>query len=76
IGPEVSEKQVARLAEVKARRDGKAVSAALDKVRAAARGTDNLVYPILEAVKAYASVGEVIAALKEVFGVHKEDAVF
>ncbi|NMC06392.1 MAG: methylmalonyl-CoA mutase family protein [Candidatus Lokiarchaeota archaeon] len=76
IGPEVAEKQVAQLAAVKARRDNKAVAAAIDKVRAAARGTDNLVYPILDAVKAYASVGEIIAALKEVFGVHKEDAVF
>ncbi|MEX2729647.1 MAG: methylmalonyl-CoA mutase [Candidatus Sigynarchaeum springense] len=76
IGPEVAEKQIAKLAKVKATRDNTAVSAALAKVKAAARSTDNLVYPILEAVKAYASVGEIIATLKEVFGVHKEDAIF
>jgi methylmalonyl-CoA mutase N-terminal domain/subunit len=76
IGPEVAEKQIAELAKLKATRDNKAVAVALDNVRAAAKGTSNLVYPILDAVKAYASVGEIIATLKEVFGVHKEDAVF
>nr|MDO8108642.1 methylmalonyl-CoA mutase family protein [Candidatus Sigynarchaeota archaeon] len=76
IGADVAEKQVAKLKKIKETRDNKKVKASLDKVRAAAKGKENLMFPILEAVKAYASIGEIIATLKEVFGVHKEDAVF
>jgi methylmalonyl-CoA mutase N-terminal domain/subunit len=76
IGADVAEIQVAKLKKLKERRDNKAVVTALAKVHSAAKGTGNLVYPILEAVKAYASIGEIIATLKDVFGVYKEDAVF
>ncbi len=56
-------------------RDGRAVERALAKVRGAAEGKDNLMPPVLEAVRAYASVGEIVGALKEVFGEHRERAV-
>ena len=64
--------QLAKLARIRAQRDGAAVQAALRRVGDAARGRDNLMYPILEAVKAYASLGEIAQAMREVFGEHKE----
>ena len=60
-----------RLAEVRAERDDEAVAAALDAVRETAAGDGNLVYPILDAVEAYATVGEVCDALRDVFGEHR-----
>jgi methylmalonyl-CoA mutase N-terminal domain/subunit len=44
------------------------VNTALESLKAAARGTDNLMPPILEAVRAYATLGEICGALREVFG--------
>jgi methylmalonyl-CoA mutase, N-terminal domain len=67
--------QCARLAAVRARRDGRRVAAALAALTAAARGTENLLPPILEAVRAYATVGEICDALRAVFGVHQESVI-
>jgi methylmalonyl-CoA mutase N-terminal domain/subunit len=64
--------QVAKLARLRAQRDGAAVRRALDRLRDEARGSSNLMEPILEAVRAYATLGEVAAAMKDVFGEHKE----
>jgi methylmalonyl-CoA mutase N-terminal domain/subunit len=68
IDNEVEEGQVRALKKLRAERDNAAVEAALAKVRDAARGTDNLLPPIIEAVKTYATVGELTNALKDVFG--------
>ncbi|MHA2000398.1 MAG: acyl-CoA mutase large subunit family protein [Promethearchaeota archaeon] len=76
IDEKVSEEQVKRLQAVKDKRDDAKVKETLANVRKVAEGSENLMYPILEAVKAYASVGEIIAVLKEVFGIYREDAVF
>ncbi len=76
VSDEIAERQIARVQEIKRTRNKNAVSAALDKVRGTARGTGNLMYPILDAVKAHATVGEIIDVLKDVFGVYKEDAIF
>jgi methylmalonyl-CoA mutase N-terminal domain/subunit len=67
--------QCERLAAVKARRDARRVQAALAALAAAARGTENLLPPILTAVRAYATVGEICDALRAVFGVHQETVV-
>ncbi|GAB4312929.1 MAG: methylmalonyl-CoA mutase family protein [Promethearchaeota archaeon] len=72
----VAKVQEEKLRQVKEQRDEATVQRALEEVRRVARGTDNLLYPILEAVKAYASVGEIIAALKDVFGVYHEEAIY
>ena len=64
--------QLAKLERIRAQRDGGAVQSALRRVGDAARGRDNLMYPILEAVKAYASLGEIAQTMREVFGEHKE----
>jgi methylmalonyl-CoA mutase N-terminal domain/subunit len=63
--------QKARLAAVRERRDDAAVQAALEAVRAAARGTENLMPPIIDAVKAMASLGEISDALRAEWGVYR-----
>jgi methylmalonyl-CoA mutase N-terminal domain/subunit len=68
--------QVARLEALRKSRDQAAVARALDDLREAARGTDNLMYPILEASRAYATVGEMCDALREVFGEYEEAPAF
>jgi len=72
IDEAVADRQVARLRAVKAGRDGARVERALAAVAGAARGTDNLMPHILEAVKAYASIGEICGTLREVFGEYQE----
>jgi methylmalonyl-CoA mutase N-terminal domain/subunit len=75
IGPEVERDQIARLGGVRARRDAGRLARALEALQAAARGRDNLIPPILDAVRAYASVGEICGALKAVFGAYHEGRV-
>jgi methylmalonyl-CoA mutase N-terminal domain/subunit len=68
----VAKEKIEGLKQLKAARDGPAVKAALDRLRNAAKGKDNLMPFILEAVKAYATVGEMTNVMKEVFGTFKE----
>jgi methylmalonyl-CoA mutase N-terminal domain/subunit len=76
IGPEVEERQLKRLAHVKAERDDGQVRASLDAVVAAAARPDvNLMPPMLDAVRAYATVGEIVDALAGAFGRWTEDPV-
>jgi methylmalonyl-CoA mutase N-terminal domain/subunit len=76
IGPEVEESQLKRLAQVKGDRDGDRVDAALSKVRVdAADPTLNLMPALLDAVTTRATVGEIMNALAEVFGRHREEPV-
>ncbi|HEY4397156.1 MAG TPA: methylmalonyl-CoA mutase family protein [Acidimicrobiia bacterium] len=76
IGPEVEETQLKRLARVKGDRDGAAVDAALARVRADAAEPDvNLMPGLIEAVGTHATVGEIVGALADVFGRHREDPV-
>jgi methylmalonyl-CoA mutase N-terminal domain/subunit len=67
--------QVAALEHLRKTRDGDAVRRALGRLRAAARGTANVMPPILEAVRAYATVGEMCDALREVWGEYEETAI-
>ena len=76
IGAETERGQVARLQAVRQRRDNTSVQNRLDDLKARARGTDNLMPPLLACVKAYATEGEIMAALKEVFGVYREPILF
>jgi methylmalonyl-CoA mutase, N-terminal domain len=69
ISQAMEEEQQARLATVRRERDSTAVSRTLHDLEAAARRDgDNLIPPILEAVKAYATEGEIIETLRQVFG--------
>jgi methylmalonyl-CoA mutase, N-terminal domain len=75
IDPEIERTQVARLVALRARRDAARVKAALDAVEQTA-GTDrNLMPAIFDAVKAYATVGEISDALRRVFGEYQESVV-
>jgi methylmalonyl-CoA mutase N-terminal domain/subunit len=71
IDPALERGQRERLAAYKANRDQAALQAALAAVAECARGTDNLLYPMKEALRAGASLGEVSDALRGVFGVYQ-----
>jgi len=76
IGPEVEETQLKRLARVKADRDSAAVDVALARIRSDAAEPDvNLMPGLVEAVSTHATVGEIVGALADVFGRHREDPV-
>jgi methylmalonyl-CoA mutase N-terminal domain/subunit len=63
---------VAKLARVRHDRDDDAARAALARLTDEARGSANLMPAIVEAVQAYATLGEISRAMKDVFGEHKE----
>jgi len=65
-----------RLARLRRTRDHGAVEQALEVVDRAARGRDNLLPPILDAVRAHATLGEICDTLRRVFGVHQPSVVF
>ncbi|AJY69530.1 methylmalonyl-CoA mutase [Geobacter sulfurreducens] len=75
IKEEVEIAQKKSLADMKAKRDEAKVKETLAALEKAARGTDNLMPPILGAVKAYATLGEIANVLRDVFGVHRETVV-
>jgi methylmalonyl-CoA mutase N-terminal domain/subunit len=75
IDERVAQKQVARLKKLQERRDNGEVMRLLDKVRQVARGQENIMPVLIEAVKAYATVGEISEALRDVFGMYKEPSV-
>jgi methylmalonyl-CoA mutase N-terminal domain/subunit len=68
VDPAIEAQQVARLAGLRAERDQSAVDKALEELRTAARGTANCLYPMKEALRARATVGEVCDALRDVWG--------
>jgi methylmalonyl-CoA mutase N-terminal domain/subunit len=76
VDPVVGEQQVAKLKAMKAKRDNAAVKAALAALEKAAAGSDNLMPPILEAVRRYATLGEICDVLRGVFGEYRPSAMF
>jgi methylmalonyl-CoA mutase, N-terminal domain len=72
LDPALEQTQVARLREVRAGRSQTAVGEALARIKESAQGSANLMPLILEAAENYATVGEISAALKEVFGEYTE----
>jgi methylmalonyl-CoA mutase N-terminal domain/subunit len=75
LDEESEKRQIARLQKVKAQRDATKVAEALEGVREAAESGENLVPPILEAVKLYATQGEICDVLREVFGTYTPDSL-
>lgn len=75
IDLQVQDEQIKRLKQVKAQRDGKAVKHSLARLKQSAIAPDNVMPPIVEAVKAYATLGEICTVLREVFGEYKEAVV-
>jgi methylmalonyl-CoA mutase N-terminal domain/subunit len=72
VDPEKERFQKEKLSKVKAERDNSAVQAAIKKLQAAAQGSENLLPPTLEAVKVYATLGEIADVLRGVFGEYRE----
>jgi methylmalonyl-CoA mutase N-terminal domain/subunit len=75
IDENTGKRQVDRLEKIRRERDNDRVWRALDAVRAAAFGRDNLMPPLLDAVRAYATVGEMCDAMREVWGEYEEEPV-
>jgi methylmalonyl-CoA mutase N-terminal domain/subunit len=71
VDPAIEAEQAGRLATLRAERDAGAVTSALADIRKAAEGTTNLLYPLREALRARATVGEVCDALRDVWGVYR-----
>lgn len=76
IDPEVEREQIKRLARLKSERNNDLVKKDLEELKEAARGTKNLVPLVLQAARDYVTEGEIISALKEVFGEYKETPIF
>jgi methylmalonyl-CoA mutase N-terminal domain/subunit len=72
MDPQGYERQVQRLNELRKTRDNGRVGQALDRLRIAAQGTENTMPHLMEAVHSYATLGEIIQVMKEVFGVYEE----
>ncbi len=76
MDPATSRRQNERIKEIRLSRSQGAVNSALQDLRKAANGKDNLMPYILTAVKAYATLGEICGVLREVFGEHQQQNIF
>ncbi len=76
MDPHGYERQVARLQELRRTRDNGAVGQALDRLRIACQGTENVMPYILDAVRVYATLGEIVGVMREVFGTYREPEWF
>ncbi|MFN8058254.1 MAG: methylmalonyl-CoA mutase family protein [Vicinamibacterales bacterium] len=72
IDEQAADTQLAAVERIRRTRDNDGVRRALDRLKVAAGGKDNLMYPLLDAVRAYATVGEMCDALREVWGEYEE----
>jgi methylmalonyl-CoA mutase N-terminal domain/subunit len=75
IDPEVERRQIERVHQVRAGRDALRARTTLQAVERAAREGENTMYPILDAVRAYATLGEICDVLRAVYGEYREEAV-
>src|SRR5437588_523516 len=76
IGPETERRQVAGVELMRSGRDAEAVEKALGRLRAAASTDENLVPPLVDCARAYCTEGEIVSALREVFGEYSETPRF
>jgi len=72
MDPQGYKRQISRLEEVRRTRDAGRVGQTLDRLRLACQGTENTMPFILEAVRAYATLGEIVKVMKDVFGTYQE----
>jgi len=75
MDPEGERRQIERLNRVRRERDNQALEERLSALEDAARSEDNLMYPILDAVRAYATLGEIMDVFRQVFGEYREPAI-
>jgi methylmalonyl-CoA mutase N-terminal domain/subunit len=76
VNPKVEEAQASALARLRAGRDNLAVKTALEELRRAAKGSDNLMPRIINCSRVYATLGEMIQVLREEFGEYKEPIIY
>ena len=76
IDEKIAQEQIQKLYKIKKTRDNKKLKEKINSLKEAARGTENLMPYIIDCVREYASIGEIINALKEVFGIYQEDSIF
>jgi len=76
VNPEAEQRQLARLKAFKADRDAAKVDERLEALREVARGDGNLLFPIKDALRDRASIGEVCEAMRDVFGEYRGGAFF
>ena len=76
IDPRYEREQIERLRAVRAERDAARYDAAMEALRAAIRAEENLMEPVLDAVRAYATVGEMVELMKEEYGTWREPEIF
>jgi len=74
IDESVRTHQIERLEQTRSRRDGGAVANALEKLKLAAQNAENTMPATIEAVRAYATLGEICSALRDVYGIYEEPA--
>ena len=72
MDPQGYQRQSVRLAQVRSSRDPGRVGQSLDRLRLACQGTENTMPHIIEAVRAYATLGEIVNVMKEIFGIYHE----
>jgi len=76
IDEKVAEEQVEKLNKIKSERNNEKIKEILEKLKEAAKGTENLMPYIIDAVREYAAIGEIMETLKEVFGIYREDSIY
>ena len=74
IDPAAEQRQLERTAKVRAERNADEVAAALDRVRETARGTDNMLRPMRDALRARCTIGEICGVLRTEWGEHDRPA--
>lgn len=75
VDPATQQKQIDKLNQVKRERDNGQVMVALQRLTGAIRSGENVLPAVIECVKAYATLGEIVAAMKETYGVYKEPSI-
>jgi methylmalonyl-CoA mutase N-terminal domain/subunit len=75
MDPEGENRQVARLDQLRRERDGREAARCLKRLESACRGRENVMPFLLDAVKAYCTLGELCDVMREVFGVYQEDSL-
>lgn len=75
VDPELEEKQKRRLRNLKQKRDEKKVKMSLERLKEVAKTSENIMYPIIDAVRNFATIGEISDTLREVFGEYTERTI-
>ena len=76
IDDQVSKDQIDLLNKIRKNRNNEMVREKLEKLKIAAQGSENLMPYIIDTIREYASIGEIVSILKEVFGTYDEDSIF